>query len=162
MFSLEGRHALVTGASGGIGRAIAAGLHAQGAVVALSGTREAALREVAESLGERAHVVPADLSDLSQADGLSAKAEAMMGGLDIVINNAGITRDNISIRMKDAEWDAVLALNLTAGFRIVRSSLKGLDEAPLRADRLDHLGRRPYRQCGPDQLRRRQGGRRAA
>ncbi|MEM7565752.1 MAG: 3-oxoacyl-[acyl-carrier-protein] reductase [Pseudomonadota bacterium] len=126
MFDLTGRHALVTGASGGIGRAIAAGLHAQGAVVALSGTREEALREVAESLGDRAHVVPANLSDLTEADGLAAKAEAAMGGLDIVINNAGITRDNISMRMKDAEWDAVLALNLTAGFRIVRGSLKGL------------------------------------
>ena len=126
MFDLTNRCALVTGASGGIGRAIATGLHAQGATVALSGTREDALREVADALGERAFVVPANLSDMAEADGLPAKAEAAMGGLDIVVNNAGITRDNLSMRMKDEEWEAVIALNLTAGFRIVRASLKGL------------------------------------
>lgn len=126
MFDLTGRHALVTGASGGIGRAIAKGLHAQGARVALSGTREGVLKELADEIGEGAFVVPANLSDAAEASGLPAAAEAAMGGLDVVINNAGVTRDNLSMRMKDDEWEAVLALNLTAGFRIVRASLKGL------------------------------------
>ena len=129
MFDLTNRCALVTGASGGIGRAIATGLHAQGATVALSGTREDALREVADALGERAFVVPANLSDMAEADGLPAKAEAAMGGLDIVVNNAGITRDNLSMRMKDEEWDEVIRINLEASFRLMRAAARPMMKA---------------------------------
>lgn len=129
MFDLTGRRALVTGASGGIGGAIAEALHARGAAVALSGTREAPLAELAARLGERAHVVPCDLSDLPAVDALAKRASEALGGVDILVNNAGITRDNLFMRMGDAEWDSVLAVNLTACFRLTRSVLRPMMKA---------------------------------
>ena len=109
MFDLTGKTALVTGASGGLGGAIARALHAQGVIVALSGTRREALERLAADLGERAHVLPCDLSDPVAVEALAPSAEAAMGSLDILVNNAGVTRDNLFLRMKDAEWDTVLA-----------------------------------------------------
>lgn len=126
MFDLTDLSALVTGASGGIGAAIAEALHAQGATVALSGTRREALDKLAEKLGSRAHVCVANLSDRASVEGLVPAAEAAMGKVDILINNAGITRDNIFMRMKDEEWDSVLAVNLTAGFTLSRGVIKGM------------------------------------
>ena len=126
MFDLTDTCALVTGASGGIGAAIAEALHAQGATVALSGTRREALDRLAEKLGSRAHVCVANLSDRASVEGLVPAAEAAMGKVDILINNAGITRDNIFMRMKDDEWDSVLAVNLSAGFVLARSVVKGM------------------------------------
>jgi 3-oxoacyl-[acyl-carrier protein] reductase len=126
MFDLSGRKALVTGASGGIGGAIARALHAQGATVALSGTRRAALDEVASALGERVEVIEANLSDKDSVEGLVPAAEAAMDGLDILINNAGVTRDGLFMRMKDEDWDAVIAVNLTAAFRLSRAAVKGM------------------------------------
>lgn len=125
MFDLTGKTALVTGATGGLGQAIAKGLHAQGAIVGLSGTREAALADLAGSLGERTHVLPCDLADKTAVEALVPAAEAAMGGVDILVNNAGITRDNLFMRMKDDEWETVLAVNLTACFRLARACLKG-------------------------------------
>ncbi|MBK8160215.1 MAG: 3-oxoacyl-ACP reductase FabG [Rhodospirillaceae bacterium] len=126
MFDLTGKTALVTGASGGIGGAIAKALHAQGATVALSGTRRDALEAVAAELKERVHVVVADLSDAASTEGLVKEAEAAMGKLDILVNNAGITRDNLAMRMKDEEWQKVLDVNLTAGFRLARAAMRGM------------------------------------
>ena len=126
MFDLHGKHALVTGASGGIGGAIARALHAHGAVVGLSGTRVDALAALAAELKERAHALPADLSDPAAADALVKSAEAALGGLDILINNAGLTRDNLAVRMKDEDWQKVLDVNLTAAFRLCRASLRGM------------------------------------
>ncbi|MGD0561597.1 MAG: 3-oxoacyl-[acyl-carrier-protein] reductase [Roseiarcus sp.] len=126
MFDLTGKTALVTGASGGIGGAIARALHAQGATVALSGTRREALEALAGELGTRVHVTPCDLSDQDAVEALVPAAEAAMGSLDILVNNAGVTRDNLFARMKDAEWDTVIAVDLTAGFRLARASLKGM------------------------------------
>ncbi|MBV8472190.1 MAG: 3-oxoacyl-[acyl-carrier-protein] reductase [Hyphomicrobiales bacterium] len=126
MFDLTGKTALVTGASGGLGGAIARALHAQGATVALSGTRREALETLAEELGSRVHVTPCDLSDAAEVEALVPAAEAAMGSLDILVNNAGVTRDNLFMRMKDAEWDTVLSVNLTAAFRLARASLKGM------------------------------------
>lgn len=126
MFDLSGRKALVTGATGGIGGAIARALHARGATVALSGTRRAALDELAGALGERAHVVEANLSDAASTEALVPAAEAAMGGLDILVNNAGITRDGLVLRMKDEDWDSVIAVNLTAAFRLSRAAVKGM------------------------------------
>src|SRR3546814_5402408 len=108
MFDLTGKFALVTGATGGIGNAIAEALHAQGATVALSGTREAVLQELAGKLGSRAHVVPCNLADAEAVNGLIGKAEAAMGQVDILVNNAGITRDGLAMRMKDEDWQTVL------------------------------------------------------
>ena len=127
MFDLEGKAALVTGASGGIGGAIARALHAQGAAVALSGTRREALDSVAGELGSRVAVVPCDLSDAAAAGALIGEAEGALGaGIDILVNNAGLTRDNLVMRMKDEEWDLVLQVNLAAGFRLIRASLRGM------------------------------------
>ena len=126
MFDLNGKAALVTGASGGIGAEIARQLHAQGATVALSGTREEALKALADELGERTHIVPCNLSDSDAVDALPKQAEEAMGSLDILINNAGVTRDNLFMRMKDEEWDEVIKVNLTAGFRLSRASLRGM------------------------------------
>ena len=126
MFDLTGKSALVTGASGGIGSDIARALHAQGATVALSGTRKEALDALAAELGERTHVLPCNLSDSEAVDALPKQAEEAMGALDILINNAGLTRDNLFMRMKDEEWDEVIRVNLTASFRLSRASLRGM------------------------------------
>ena len=126
MFNLSGRKALVTGATGGLGGAIARALHAQGAHVALSGTRRGVLDDLANELGERVAVVEADLADRDSVEALVPAAEAALGGLDILVNNAGITRDNLFMRMKDEEWEAVLAVNLTAAFRLSRAAVKGM------------------------------------
>ena len=126
MFSLESRVALVTGASGGIGGAIARSLHAQGASVVLSGTRRDALDALAAELGDRAHVCVADLSDPAAADALVAAAEAAAGPLHILVNNAGLTRDGLAMRMRDADWDAVMEVDLAAPFRLSRAALRGM------------------------------------
>lgn len=127
MFDLSGLSALVTGASGGIGAAIAEALHAQGATVALSGTRREVLETLGEKLGaERIHIVPANLGDRTSVESLVPAVEAAMGKVDILINNAGITRDNIFMRMKDEEWDQVLAVNLSAGFLLARACMRGM------------------------------------
>jgi len=126
MFDLTGKRALVTGASGGIGREIAKALAGAGASVGLSGTRVAALEEVAGEIGGGAKVLPCNLSDLAAVDGLVPEAEAALGGLDILVNNAGITRDGLFMRMKDEDWDAVLLVNLTAVFRLTRAALRGM------------------------------------
>ena len=126
MFDLTGKTALVTGASGGLGGAIARALHAQGATVALSGTRREALEALAGELGARVHVTPCDLSDPAAVEALVPAAETAMGSLDILVNNAGVTRDNLFVLMKDAEWNAVIAVDLTAAFRLARASVKGM------------------------------------
>ena len=127
MFDLTGKRALVTGASGGIGREIAKALAKAGATVALSGTRVAALEETAGQLGGGPHpILPCNLSDLAAVDKLVPSAEEALGGLDILVNNAGVTRDNLFMRLKDEEWDDVLAVNLTAAFRLTRSALRGM------------------------------------
>ncbi len=126
MFALEGKKALVTGATGGIGGAIAKVLHAAGATVALSGTRQAALDTLVAEYGERAHAVPCDLGDKTAVEALVPAAEAAMGGLDILVNNAGLTRDGLFLRMKDDDWDQVIAVNLTATFRLSRAAIKGM------------------------------------
>jgi len=127
MFQLNDRTALVTGASGGIGGAIARSLHGQGARVVLSGTRLDALQSLQAELRDRAFVVPCNLSDTAQVEELVKKAEAAAGGvIDILVNNAGITRDNLFLRMKDDEWDQVIAVNLTAAFRLSRASLRNM------------------------------------
>jgi 3-oxoacyl-[acyl-carrier protein] reductase len=129
MFDLTGRSALVTGASGGIGGAIAKALHDQGATIALTGRNKDALQKVASVLGERAHVLVADLSDSDAVNGLIGNANDAMGGLDILVNNAGLTRDGLMIRMKDEDWAEVLEVNLTAGFRLARATLRGMMKA---------------------------------
>lgn len=127
MFDLTGKTALVTGASGGIGAAIARTLHARGAKVALHGTKVEALDALAAELGERVVVVPANLSDPAQVEDLFKKAEAALGGnVDILVNNAGLTRDTLILRMKDEDWDSVINVNLTAGFRLARAAVKGM------------------------------------
>ena len=129
MFDLSEKRALVTGASGGIGGAIAKALHGAGATVALSGTRADALQALADELGERAHVTPANLGSAEGADQLIKDAEAAMGGIDILINNAGLTRDQLAMRMKDEDWQTVLDVNLTAAFRLSRACLRGMMKA---------------------------------
>jgi len=129
MFNLEGKAALVTGASGGIGAEIARVLHAQGAIVGLSGTREAPLEALAAELGERAHVLPCNLSDPEAVEGLPKAAIAAMGSVDVLVNNAGITRDNLFMRMSDEEWQSVLDVNLTASMRLCRGVLRGMMKA---------------------------------
>ena len=126
MFDLSGKSALVTGASGGIGGAIARALHAQGATVGLSGTRVEPLETLKAQLGERAHVLPADLGDPAAIEGLLKSAEAALGGIDILVNNAGLTRDNLALRLKDEDWQKVIDVNLTAGFRLARGALRGM------------------------------------
>jgi len=127
MFDLTGKTALVTGASGGIGGAIAKALHGQGATVVLSGTRAEALEAVKAGLGSRAFIAPANLSDIASVEALPKAAEEAAGGsIDILVNNAGITRDNLFMRMKDDEWDQVIAVNLTAAFRLSRAVLRGM------------------------------------
>jgi len=126
MFDLSGKTALVTGASGAIGGAIARALHKQGATVTLSGTRVDALEKLKGELGDRAHVIAARMDDAADIDRLVKEAEAAMGKIDILVNNAGITRDNISMRMKDEEWEKVLQVNLTGTFRLTRATMRGM------------------------------------
>ncbi|RVT85462.1 3-oxoacyl-[acyl-carrier-protein] reductase [Rhodobacteraceae bacterium CCMM004] len=129
MFDLSGKSALVTGASGGLGGAIARTLHGAGAQVALSGTREGPLHALAEELGEGAHALPCDLSDAAAVADLPKRAAEAMGAMDILVNNAGITRDGLMMRMSDEDWDAVLAVNLTAVMRLTRASLRPMMKA---------------------------------
>ncbi|MDR6264225.1 3-oxoacyl-[acyl-carrier-protein] reductase [Roseobacter sp. N2S] len=124
MFDLTGKCALVTGASGGIGGAIATALHAQGATVALSGTRVGPLEELAAKLGDRAFVTPCNLGDAEAVTALAGQAADAMGGLQILVNNAGITRDNLFMRMKDAEWQDVIDVNLTSTMRLMKSVMR--------------------------------------
>jgi len=126
MFDLNGKTALVTGASGGIGGAIARSLHQAGAVVALSGTRREALDELADELGVRTHVLPCNLGDDAAVAALPGEAEAAMGTLDILVNNAGMTRDGLFMRMKDEDWDLVMKINLTSAFKLSRGVLRGM------------------------------------
>jgi 3-oxoacyl-[acyl-carrier protein] reductase len=126
MFDLSGKTALVTGASGGIGGAVARALHKQGATVAISGTRKDALDALAGELGERVHVLPANLAHAEEVEALIPAAEAAMKQLDILVANAGITRDNLFVQLKDAEWDEVIAVNLTATFRLARKATLGM------------------------------------
>ncbi len=137
MFRLDGKAALITGASGGIGAAIASALHRQGAVVALSGTRRDALGALALVLGERAHVCPADLRDASEPEALIEAAEAVIGPLHILVNNAGMTRDMLALRMSDEDWQAVLDVDLSAPFRLARAVLRGM--ARRRAGRIINI-----------------------
>jgi len=129
MFNIEGKTALVTGASGGIGGAIAKALHGAGAMVALSGTRVEPLEALAAELGERAHVLPCNLSDAEAVEALPKQAIEAMGGLDILVNNAGITRDNLFMRMKDEDWDAVININLTSTMRLCRGVMRPMMKA---------------------------------
>ena len=126
MFDLSRKNALVTGASGGIGGAIACALHAQGAQVALSGTRAEALQALADELNERVHVLPANLSDAAAIEALVKDSEARMGSLDILVNNADLTRDMLALRLKDEDWQAVIDVNLTATFRLCRAAMRGM------------------------------------
>jgi len=126
MFDLTGKGALVTGATGGIGAAIARVLHGAGATVAISGTREEKLKELADELGERVHILPCNLSDREAVANLAKEADEAVGQLDILVNNAGITRDNLFMRMTDEEWDDVIAVNLTSVFALTRGALRGM------------------------------------
>jgi 3-oxoacyl-[acyl-carrier protein] reductase len=138
MFRLDGKVALVTGASGGIGAATARALHTQGATVALSGTRRDVLESLASALGERAHVCPADLRGRAAADQLVETAEAAAGPLDILVNNAGVTRDRLALRIADDDWQTVLDLDLAAPFRLCRAVLRGMLRR--RAGRIVNIG----------------------
>ncbi|HET6622015.1 MAG TPA: 3-oxoacyl-[acyl-carrier-protein] reductase [Dongiaceae bacterium] len=126
MFDLSGKSALVTGASGGIGGEIARALHARGANVGLSGTRTEPLEKLKGELGERARVLPCDLGDPAAIEALLKSADGALGGIDILVNNAGLTRDNLALRMKDEEWQKVIDVNLTAGFRLARGAMRGM------------------------------------
>jgi 3-oxoacyl-[acyl-carrier protein] reductase len=126
MFDLTGKSALVTGASGGIGGSIARALHAQGATVAVSGTRREALDSLAAALGARVHVLPCDLADKDAVEKLVPSAEEKMEKLDILVANAGVTKDNLFVQLKDEDWDQVIAINLTATFRLARAAVKGM------------------------------------
>ncbi|MEM9810314.1 MAG: SDR family NAD(P)-dependent oxidoreductase, partial [Pseudomonadota bacterium] len=129
MFDLTDKTALVTGATGGIGAAVATTLHAQGATVALSGRNEEKLAALQSALGERVHVLPTDLSDLEACDALPGRAQEAMGSLSILVANAGITRDQLMMRMKPHEFDEVLSVNLTATWRLAKACLKGMMKA---------------------------------
>ena len=126
MFDLTGKSAIVTGASGGIGGAIARALHAQGAAVALSGTRADALEALAAQLGDRAHVIVARMDDPASIEALAKDAETRLGKVDILVNNAGITRDQLALRMKDEDWERVIGVNLGGSFRLARACLRGM------------------------------------
>jgi 3-oxoacyl-[acyl-carrier protein] reductase len=126
MFELNGLNALVTGATGGLGGQIARALHAQGATVSLSGTRASVLETLAAELGDRTHVLQCDLGDKAAVEALIPAAEAAMGQIDILINNAGITRDGLFMRMKDDDWEQVINVNLTSAFRLSRAVLRGM------------------------------------
>src|ERR1700675_3082714 len=126
MFDLSRRAGRVTGASGGVGGAIARALYRQGAAVAVAGTRAAALADLAAALGERAHALTADLADPGSPDRLVRDAEAVLGHIDILVNNAGITRDALALRLRDPDWQAVIEVNLSAAFRLTRAALRGM------------------------------------
>lgn len=126
MFDLSGKKALVTGATGGIGAAIATALHQAGAEVVVSGTRAEKLQELAGDLGSRVHVIAANLSDRADVDRLAKDASEAMGGIDILVNNAGITRDNLAMRMKDEDWDSVMQVNLESAFRLIKATMRGM------------------------------------
>jgi 3-oxoacyl-[acyl-carrier protein] reductase len=126
MFDLTGKTALVTGATGGIGGAIARALHGQGATVAISGTRRDALDQLAGELGGRVHAIPGNLADKDEVEALVPKSEELMGRLDILVANAGITRDNLLVQLSDEAWNEVVAVNLTASFRLARAAVKGM------------------------------------
>jgi 3-oxoacyl-[acyl-carrier protein] reductase len=126
MLDLTGKTALVTGATGGIGGAIARALHRQGAIVTLSGTRRDVLDGLAGALGARAHVLPSNLADKDEVETLIPRAEETMGRLDILVANAGVTRDNLFVQLRDEEWDQVIAVNLTATFRLARAAVRGM------------------------------------
>ena len=125
-FDLTGKGALVTGASGGIGEAIARALHAKGAAVAISGTKRDKLDALASSLKDRVHVVPCDLSDRAAVAKLAGEAEKALGSLDILVNNAGVTKDNLFMMMKDDEWDKVISVNLTSTFTLIKGAIRGM------------------------------------
>ncbi len=129
MFDLSGKRALVTGATGGLGGQIARALHEAGASVALSGTRAERLEDLAAELGDRTAVLPANLSDADSVDGLPARTIDALGGLDILVSNAGVTRDGLLMRMKDEDWDFVMRVNLEAYFRLTRAALRGMMKA---------------------------------
>jgi 3-oxoacyl-[acyl-carrier protein] reductase len=129
MFDLTGKNALVTGASGGIGAAIARGLHQAGATVTLSGTRLGPLEELAAELGSRAHVLTCNLSDAAAVEALPKQAAEAMGSVDVLVNNAGITKDNLFMRMSDEEWQSVIDVNLTSTFRLCRGVIRGMMKA---------------------------------
>jgi len=129
MFDLTGKNALITGASGGIGGDIARTLHAAGATVGLSGTRVEPLEALASELGERAHVLPCNLSDFEAVDALPKQAAEAMGSVDVLVNNAGITRDNLFMRMSDDEWQSVIDVNLTSTFKLCKGVLRGMMKA---------------------------------
>ncbi len=126
MFNLTGKSALITGASGGIGAAIAAALHAAGATIAISGTRVEKLNELKSQIGENVHVLPCNLSSAEDVEKLIPAAEAALGGLDILVNNAGITKDGLAMRMKDEDWQSVIDVNLTSNFRLCRAAMRGM------------------------------------
>jgi 3-oxoacyl-[acyl-carrier protein] reductase len=126
MFDLTGKTALVTGATGGLGSAIARGLHARGATLAISGTRREVLDQLAGELKDRVHVMPCDLADRAEVEKLVPAAEEKMQKLDILVANAGVTKDNLLVQMSDKDWDAVIAVNLTATFQLARAALKGM------------------------------------
>ena len=126
MFDLTGKNALITGASGGLGGEIAKSLHSAGATVGLSGTRVEPLEALAAELGERAHVLPCNLSDMEAVDALPKQAVEAMGSVDVLVNNAGITRDNLFMRMSDEEWASVLAVNLTATMKLCKGDRKSV------------------------------------
>ena len=126
MFDLAERRALITGAPGGIGGEVAESLHSQGATVILSGTRLDVLQNLADKLGERAHVITCDLSNIAGVQQLVKDCNDLLGGIDILVNNAGLSRDNLVMRMKDTDWDQVLSVNLTASFHLSKSCLRGM------------------------------------
>jgi 3-oxoacyl-[acyl-carrier protein] reductase len=126
MFDLTGKTALVTGATGPIGGSIAKVLHAQGAIIAISGTRREVLERLAADLGERVHVLPCDLADAAQTDQLVPRAEEVMGRLDVLVANAGVARDNLLVQLRDEDWDQVIAINLSATFRLSRAAVRGM------------------------------------
>jgi 3-oxoacyl-[acyl-carrier protein] reductase len=126
MFELTGKTALVTGATGGLGGSIVRALHKQGATVAISGTRKEVLDQLAGELKERVHVLPCDLSDKDQVEALVPQAEAVMQKLDILVANAGVTKDNLFVQLRDEDWDAVININLTATFRLCRAAMKSM------------------------------------
>ncbi|GGE35063.1 beta-ketoacyl-ACP reductase [Marinicauda pacifica] len=129
MFDLSGKKALVTGATGGLGGDIARALHAQGASVAISGTREEKLQELASELGERVEITPCNLGDAASVDALPKQASEALGGLDILISNAGVTRDQLLMRMKDEDWETVMRVNLEAHYRLCKASMRGMMKA---------------------------------